>query len=189
VSCISQQLNAEEKQEEQRPPWVKSSSPRPGNTKSQSPQLHEEAKSAALRDFEETRNLAAHHSQLRAECYLKAKQAIQQGNGSVALYFSEMAQLHKKKNDVFNHRAANCIMEVHKHTQNNPDLLDLHYLHTMEAVSCLDLFLDRHITVLRNCTRVYKHLFIITGRGLHSANGVSTIKKRVKARLAERRLR
>ncbi|KAM8708253.1 hypothetical protein ACLKA7_015255 [Drosophila subpalustris] len=186
-----EKLNAEEKQEEQQQqPCVKLSSPRSTSiAKSQSPQLHEEAKSAALRDFEETRNLAAHHSQLRAECYLKAKQAIQQGNGSVALYYSEIAQLHKKKNDVFNHRAANCIMEVHKHTQNNPDLLDLHYLHTMEAVSCLDLFLDRHITVLRNCTRVYKHLYIITGRGLHSANGVSTIKKKVKSRLAERRLR
>ncbi|XP_034481675.1 uncharacterized protein LOC117787295 isoform X2 [Drosophila innubila] len=186
-----EKLNEEEKQEEQQQqPSGKLSSPRSTSiAKSQSPQLHEEAKSAALRDFEETRNLAAHHSQLRAECYLKAKQAIQQGNGSVALYYSEIAQLHKKKNDVFNHRAANCIMEVHKHTQNNPDLLDLHYLHTMEAVSCLDLFLDRHITVLRNCTRVYKHLYIITGRGLHSANGVSTIKKRVKARLAERRLR
>ncbi|XP_020803074.1 uncharacterized protein LOC110179811 [Drosophila serrata] len=154
-----------------------------------SPLLHEEAKCAALRDFEETRNLAAHHSQLKAECYLKAKQAVQRGNGNVALYYSEIANLHKQKIDSFNQRAANCIMEVHRHTQNNPDLLDLHYLHTVEAISCLDLFLDRHITVLRNCTRVYKHVFIITGRGLHSANGVSTIKNRVKSRLAERRLR
>ncbi|XP_030387419.1 NEDD4-binding protein 2 isoform X2 [Scaptodrosophila lebanonensis] len=158
-----------------------------GNNKS--PQLHEEAKCAALRDFEETRNLAAHHAQLKAECYLKAKQAVQQGNSGVAIYYSEIAQLHKQKIDVFNHRAANCIMEVHKHTQNNPDLLDLHYLHALEAVSCLDLFLDRHITQLRNSTRVYKHVFIITGRGLHSANGVSTIKNKVKARLVERRLR
>ncbi|XP_017072335.2 uncharacterized protein LOC108108713 [Drosophila eugracilis] len=154
-----------------------------------SPQLHEEAKCAALRDFEETRNMAAHHSQLKAECYLKAKQAVQRGNGTVALYYSEIANLHKQKIDVFNQRAANCIMEVHRHTQNNPDLLDLHYLHTVEAISCLDLFLDRHITVLRNTTRVYKHVFIITGRGLHSANGVSTIKNRVKSRLGERRLR
>ncbi|XP_068141799.1 uncharacterized protein [Drosophila tropicalis] len=151
--------------------------------------LSEDAKRAALRDFEETRNMAAHHSQLKAECYLKAKQAIQQGNGSVALYYSEIAQLHKTKIDAFNHRAANSIIEVHKHTQNNPDLLDLHYLHTDEAISCLDIFLDHHITGLRNTTRVYKHVFIITGRGLHSANGVSTIKNKVKTRLGERRLR
>ncbi|SPP76392.1 NEDD4-binding protein 2 [Drosophila guanche] len=159
------------------------------STSSRSPQLHEEAKSAALRDFEETRNLAAHHAQLKAECYLKANQAVQKGNGNVALYYSQIANLHKTKIDVFNHRAATCIMEVHKHTQNNPDLLDLHYLHTVEAISCLDLFLDRHITKLRKSTRVYKHVFIITGRGLHSANGVSTIKNKVKSRLGERRLR
>ncbi|KAH8307016.1 hypothetical protein KR044_003196, partial [Drosophila immigrans] len=186
----NEKLIAQEQQQQQQHQKPSGNRSSPRNGKLHSPQLlHEEAKSAALRDFEETRNLAAHHSQLRAECYLKAKQAIQQGNGSVALYYSEIAQLHKKKNDVFNNRAANCIMEVHKHTQNNPDLLDLHYLHTVEAVSCLDLFLDRHISVLRNIQRVYKHLFIITGRGLHSANGVSTIKKKVKARLAERRLR
>ncbi|XP_022216943.2 NEDD4-binding protein 2 [Drosophila obscura] len=159
------------------------------SSSSRSPQLHEEAKCAALRDFEETRNLAAHHAQLKAECYLKANQAVQKGNGNVALYYSQIANLHKTKIDVFNHRAATCIMEVHKHTQNNPDLLDLHYLHTVEAISCLDLFLDRHITKLRKSTRVYKHVFIITGRGLHSANGVSTIKNKVKSRLGERRLR
>ncbi|KRK05162.1 uncharacterized protein LOC6539337 [Drosophila yakuba] len=190
---LSAQVALEERKQKQQKqqnsssqgPRISSSSTAPGR----SPQLHEDAKCAALRDFEETRNMAAHHSQLKAECYLKAKQAVQRGNGSVALYYSEIAKLHKQKIDVFNHRAANCIMEVHRHTQNNPDLLDLHYLHTVEAISCLDLFLDRHITVLRNTTRVYKHVFIITGRGLHSANGVSTIKNRVKARLSERRLR
>ncbi|ALC43120.1 CG7139 [Drosophila busckii] len=182
----SEKLHAQVQLEQQsKPPKLNS----PRSVKSQSPQLHEEAKSAALRDFEETRNMAAHHAQLRAECNHKASQAIQQGSGSVALYYSEIGRLHKQKVDLYNHRAAGCIMEVHKHTQNNPDLLDLHYLHAMEAVSSLDLFLDRHITVLRNNTRVYKNVFIITGRGLHSVNGVSTIKKRVKARLGERRLR
>lgn len=184
--ALEEQKQQQEQQQLQNPASQGSSS---NASTSRSPLLHEEAKCAALRDFEETRNLAAHHSQLKAECYLKAKQAVQRGNGSVALYYSEIAKLHKQKIDVFNQRAANCIMEVHRHTQNNPDLLDLHYLHAVEAVSCLDLFIDRHITVLRNCTRVYKHVFIITGRGLHSANGVSTIKNRVKARLGERRLR
>ncbi|KAH8257590.1 hypothetical protein KR038_011669, partial [Drosophila bunnanda] len=188
---LSAQVALEEQKLQQKQLQQSSSGQRSSSQSSagRSPLLHEEAKCAALRDFEETRNLAAHHSQLKAECYLKAKQAIQRGNGNVALYYSEIANLHKQKIDSFNQRAANCIMEVHRHKQNNPDLLDLHYLHTVEAISCLDLFLDRHITVLRNCTRVYKHVFIITGRGLHSANGVSTIKNRVKSRLAERRLR
>ncbi|KAH8294055.1 hypothetical protein KR054_007843, partial [Drosophila jambulina] len=188
---LSAQVALEEQKQQQKRLQQSSSGQRSSSQSSagRSPLLHEEAKCAALRDFEETRNLAAHHSQLKAECYLKAKQAVQRGNGNVALYYSEIANLHKQKIDAFNQRAANCIMEVHRHTQNNPDLLDLHYLHTVEAISCLDLFLDRHITVLRNCTRVYKHVFIITGRGLHSANGVSTIKNRVKSRLGERRLR
>lgn len=149
----------------------------------------EEAKRLVLHDFEETRNFAAHHSQLKAECYLKAKEALQKGDNYVAVYYSQIANLHKKKIDMYNHRAANCIMEVHKYTQNNPDLLDLHYLHVLEATGCLDLFLDRHITNLRSLTKTYKHVFIITGRGLHSAGGVSTIKNKVKSRLKERSLR
>ncbi|GBP11270.1 NEDD4-binding protein 2 [Eumeta japonica] len=130
--------------------------------------------------FEESRNLAAHHCQLKAECYQKAKEAIWSGNGGAAIYYSQIANLHIKKIDVYNHRAANCIMDVHKSTQNNPDLLDLHYLYLIEALGCLDLFLDRHITGLRVTSRNYKHVFIITGRGKHSAGGVSTIKNKVK---------
>ncbi|XP_065359324.1 NEDD4-binding protein 2 [Calliphora vicina] len=149
----------------------------------------DEAKRLALREFEESRNLAAHHCQLKAECYQKAKEAIQSGNSGAAIYYSQIANLHKKKIDMYNHRAANCIMDAHKYTQNNPDLLDLHYLHLIEALGCLDLFLDRHITGLRVASRNYKHVFIITGRGKHSAGGVSTIKNKVKARLKERCLR
>ncbi|XP_039964438.1 NEDD4-binding protein 2 [Bactrocera tryoni] len=149
----------------------------------------EEAKRMALHDFEEMRNLAAHHSQLKAECYQKAKEAMQKGYSAVAVYYSQIANLHKMKLDMYNHRAANCIMDVHKYTQNNPELLDLHYLHVLEAIGCLDIFLDRHITGLRAISRNYKHIFIITGRGLHSTGGVSTIKNRVKIRLKERNLR
>ncbi|XP_055373309.1 NEDD4-binding protein 2 [Condylostylus longicornis] len=149
----------------------------------------EEAKKAALRDFEECRNLAAHHSQLKAECYEKAKEAIQKGYSAVAVYYSQISNLHKNKIDFYNHKAASCIMEVHDLTQNNPDFLDLHYLHTMEALECLDIFLDNHISKLRNLNRPYKHIFIITGRGLHSAKGVSTIKNKVKTRLKDRALK
>uniref|UniRef100_T1P902 Smr domain-containing protein n=1 Tax=Musca domestica TaxID=7370 RepID=T1P902_MUSDO len=149
----------------------------------------EAAKRLALKEFEEARNLAAHHCQLRAECYQKAKEAIQAGNGGAGLYYSQIANLHKQKIDMYNHRAANCIMNVHKYTQNNPDHLDLHYFHLLEAMACLDLFLDRHITSLRLASRNYKFVFIITGRGKHSAGGVSVIKSKVKARLEERCLK
>lgn len=80
----------------------------------------EEAKRSALKEFEDTRNLAMRHTQLKAECYNKAKEAYQRGNTSVALYYSQVANLHKSKIDTYNHKAANCIMEVHNLTQNNP---------------------------------------------------------------------
>uniref|UniRef100_A0A1B0B8Q0 Smr domain-containing protein n=1 Tax=Glossina palpalis gambiensis TaxID=67801 RepID=A0A1B0B8Q0_9MUSC len=146
-------------------------------------------KETVLRKFEETRNLADHHRQLKNECYKKAQEAIIRGQGAVAPYYSQITELHKKKIDMYNQVAANCIMEVHKYNQNNQDLLDLHYLYVAEALECLDIFLDRHITELRSSSDSYKNVFIITGRGLHSAGGVSTIKSKVKARLQERNLK
>lgn len=148
----------------------------------------DEAKRSALKDFEDCRNSAAHHTQLKAECYTKAQESIQRGDTAVALYYSQIANLHKVKIDMFNHKAANLIMEVHNLTQNNPDMLDLHYLHAAEAIQSLDIFLDQHITKLRNSTTVYKYVFVITGRGLHSAGGLATIKIRTKSRLKERQL-
>ncbi len=84
----------------------------------------DEAKRVALKEFEDTRNLAMRHTQLKAECYNKAKEAIQRGNTSVALYYSQVANLHKNKIDRYNQKAANCIMEVHNLTQKNPGECD-----------------------------------------------------------------
>lgn len=129
-----------------------------------------------------------HHTQLKAECYTKAKDAIQKGDTSVAVYYSQIANLHKNKIDMYNNQAANCIMEVHNLTNNNPDMLDLHYLHVVEAIQCLDIFIDKHIDRLRTLPQSHKHILVITGRGLHSAGGFSTIKQRTKFRLRERSL-
>lgn len=132
--------------------------------------------------------MAMHHSHLRAECFLKARDAIQRGQHSVAYYYSSVANLHNSKIDAFNNRAANAIVEVHSYNQNNQDMLDLHYLHANEAVECLDIFLDRHLKQLKENKRGFKYVFVITGRGLHSANGFSTIKARVKNRFRDRQL-
>lgn len=175
----------------------------------------EEAKNAALKDFEENRNLAMHHSHMKAECYNKARDAFQRRQTAVAYYYTNIAQLHNSKIDKYNNRAANAIVEVHSYTQQNPDMLDLHYLHAgemaghrlkaqickkkknnddnnnflaAEAIECLDIYLDQHITGMKEAVRGTKHVFIITGRGLHSAGGFSTIKHRVKCRLRERTL-
>lgn len=149
----------------------------------------EEAKKTALKDFEECRNLAMHHSQLKTECYSKANQAIQKGETAVANYYSQIADLHKKKIDMYNHKAANSMVEVHNLTQNNPDMVDLHYLHVHEAITCLDIFLDRHIMKIKTSPKQNKYVMIITGRGLHSAGGIPTIKLNVKQRLRDRGLR
>lgn len=148
----------------------------------------EEAKKAALRDFEENRNMAQHHHHLKAECYAKAKEAFQRHDGEIAFYYTNVANLHKNKIDMFNHKAANAMVEVHSYTQKNPDMLDLHYLHSDEAIQCLDIFLDKQIVQARTMPRNFKAIFVITGRGLHSANGFATIKHKVKHRLKERYL-
>ena len=67
-------------------------------------------------------------------------------------------------------------------------MLDLHYLFANEAIECLDIFLDNHIHTFKTIPKAYKCVFVITGRGLHSANGYSTIKQRAKNRLKERHL-
>lgn len=148
----------------------------------------EEAKRAALLDFEENRNMAMQHSHLKAECYAKAREAFQRHDGQVAYYYTNVANLHKNKIDLYNHKAANAIVEVHSYTQKNPDMLDLHYLHSDEAIECLDLFVDRQILQARGMPRNFKYVFVITGRGLHSVGGFATIKHKVKNRLKERNL-
>lgn len=149
----------------------------------------DEAKRLALQDFEEYRNSAMHHHQLKMECYTKAQNAKQRGENQVALYYVQVANLHKIKVDMCNQKAANCIMEVHHYTQNNPDILDLHYLRVAEAIECLDIFLDKHINKLKLSSRNCKDLHVITGRGLHSAGGIPTIKHKVKGCLKDRNLK
>lgn len=149
----------------------------------------EETKSQALREFQDCRNVAQHHGQLKSDCYAKARNALQRKENAVALYYSQIAELHKTKIDFFNHKAANCLMEAHNLSQNSKNMLDLHYLHSAEATECLDMFLDRHINKIKTIGQTYKHVFVITGRGKNSINGIPAIKIRVKQRLRERNLK
>ncbi|GAB0092717.1 uncharacterized protein DMENIID0001_077480 [Sergentomyia squamirostris] len=144
---------------------------------------------AALQDFEENRNKANSHTELKVECYQKAQEAVRKNMKGVAGYYNQVAELHKKKIDEYNHRAANSLVEAHSLKQKNSEMLDLHYLHVNEAIVCLDLFLDHHINQLRTVKKPYKFVFMITGRGLHSAGGVPTIKHNVKNRLHRRKLK
>ncbi|XP_050068313.1 uncharacterized protein LOC126556833 [Anopheles maculipalpis] len=138
---------------------------------------------------EECRNLAQHHLDLKNECHQRARQAIQRNVPGLADYYSQIARLHRTKIDMYNSRASNCIMEVHKLKLNNDAVLDLHYLHSQEALRCLELFLAEHASKLLNSQQRFKTLYIITGRGLHSADGKPIIKQRVKALLREKNIR
>ncbi|XP_063699744.1 uncharacterized protein LOC134830254 [Culicoides brevitarsis] len=149
----------------------------------------EDTKRAALKEFEEARNIAMHHAQLKAECVAKARTAIQRNEHGVAFYYTQISELHKNKIDFYNNRAANCLVEVHNVSQNSENMLDLHYLHSSEAIQCLDLFLDKQIQKLISIQKTYAHVYVITGRGKNSVNGIPAIKIRVKSRLRERDLK
>ncbi|XP_040160386.1 uncharacterized protein LOC120898504 [Anopheles arabiensis] len=149
----------------------------------------EEAINFHLIKAEECRNLAQHHLDLKNECHAKARQAIQRNVPGLADYYSQIARLHRTKIDMYNSRASNCIMEVHKLKLNNDEVLDLHYLHSQEALRCLELFLAEHASNLLNSQQRFKTLYIITGRGLHSADGKPIIKQRVKAMLRVKNIR
>lgn len=142
-----------------------------------------------LKTAEECRNLSQHHQELKNECHEKARNAIQRGMAGVAEYYAQVARLHRTKIDMYNSKASNAIMEVHKLTLNNVDVLDLHYLHSEEALRCLEIFLAEHARKLTHRRQQFKELFIITGRGLHSADGIPIIKHRVKAMLRDLGLR
>lgn len=108
----------------------------------------EEAKRAALKDFEEYRNLAMHHSHLKGECYVKAHESFGRRQPAVAYYYRNVAELHIKKIDKYNNLAANAIVEVHSYTQQNPDMLDLHYLHAgqffLKQCICFKIFFFKY---------------------------------------------
>ncbi|XP_053660500.1 uncharacterized protein LOC128709521 [Anopheles marshallii] len=149
----------------------------------------EEAINFHLIKAEECRNLAQHHLDLKNECHEKARQAMQRNVPGLADYYSQIARLHRTKIDMYNSRASNSIMEVHKLKLNNDAVLDLHYLHSQEALRALELFLADNASKLLISQQRFKTLYIITGRGLHSADGKPIIKQRVIAMLRAKNIR
>lgn len=173
--------------EKQKP--LPSSSTSPPPTVEQVPSSSEDDINLHLKTAEECRNMSQDHQELKNECHEKARNAIQRGMAGVAEYYVQVARLHRTKIDMYSSKASNAIMEVHKLTLNNVDVLDLHYLHSEEALQCLEIFLTEHARKLTHRTQQFKELFIITGRELHSADGIPIIKHRVKAMLRDLGLR
>ncbi|CRK87090.1 CLUMA_CG000858, isoform A [Clunio marinus] len=118
----------------------------------------------------------------------KAKSAHLNKNFDLAIYLSNMALLQKQKAEEAKHTVANMIAGIHEKTQSSNTTVDLHFMNLVEAVIVLDTFLDKNISRLRAIKKPYEDLFIITGRGNHSHNGVANIKNKTKTRLRERSL-
>ncbi|XKL62781.1 hypothetical protein PGB90_002614 [Kerria lacca] len=70
----------------------------------------------------------------------------------------------------------------------NTDIIDLHFFKVSEAVKALDLFLDHHIIKLIESGRSKMVLYIITGRGARSIDGVSHLQPPVKELLKRRKI-
>lgn len=88
-----------------------------------------------------------------------------------------------------NDNAVKLIMIQHRQRIKNNRILDLHYLYTKEAILEVDIFLDFHIMESRiNFPRAVKCVWIITGQGKHSVNGVPKIRPAVMKLLEERQL-
>lgn len=141
-------------------------------------------------DAEYYREIGQQELRLRNECLEKARNMYLRGLTSAALYYSELAQVHKNKYEQANQSAA--IYFVNSHSQqhnNNNTLLDLHYLYVSEALQVLDLFIDNHISQLQNTNKKCITLNLITGRGARSAGGRARVKPAVLRRLKQRHLK
>ena len=68
------------------------------------------------------------------------------------------------------------------------DMIDLHYFKVTEALDALDTFLDKHLSRLLCSGRSRMPVYIITGRGARSVNGISRIQPSVKTRLKRRNI-
>ncbi|CAH0587034.1 unnamed protein product [Chrysodeixis includens] len=134
------------------------------------------------------REEADQHLQHRNQNFQKAQDAIRRGMTQVANYYSDIANFHKQKYEQANGFAVASLMQFH--ALNNPDCttIDLHFLRVKEAKELLDIFIDTHISKLReSSTQRSLILFFITGRGSHS-QGRARIKPATINRLKERGL-
>lgn len=119
----------------------------------------------------------------------KIRDAVSSKQYDVATYYSNISRLHKKKAEESSHDVANLVALLHEKSHGEDAVLDLHFFNHIEAGTILDTFLDKNISKLRAMKKPYVELFIITGRGKNSVNGIATIKNKSKIRLGQRNLK
>ncbi|KAF6212333.1 hypothetical protein GE061_012855 [Apolygus lucorum] len=119
---------------------------------------------------------------LRNHYFVKAQESYKSGNYGVAAFYSDLIKWYTYQIKDSNTRAAKTML----YGNEGATTLDLHFLSVSDAVHVLDLFLDEGI---RRLSTRKREIFIITGRGLHSADGKSKIKPAIKQRLKQRGLK
>ncbi len=70
----------------------------------------------------------------------------------------------------------------------NERIIDLHFFKVTEALQALDMFLDHHISKIAAIARHKYILYIITGRGSRSVDGVSHLQPPILNRLKRRNI-
>lgn len=134
------------------------------------------------------REKADNHLAYRNLNYQRAQDSIRRGMTPAAHHYSELANFHKQQYEYINGLAVAALMQYHATKNTDSTTIDLHYLRVKEAKESLDVFIDTHISKLRDSgVRRNQMLFFITGRGSHS-QGRARIKPATIARLKQRGL-
>ncbi|KAI9734585.1 MAG: hypothetical protein M1834_002186 [Cirrosporium novae-zelandiae] len=130
--------------------------------------------SDAEAEYDRLRDLARREHERRSECFDKAHQAYENGDGAAAHELSEEGKRHGQKMEQYNKQASEFIFrENNSEGRVAGDTIDLHGQFVEEAEDIL----EQRIRYAQSHGQ--SHLHVIVGKGNHSANHVQKIKPRV----------
>ncbi|KAH7050262.1 smr domain-containing protein [Macrophomina phaseolina] len=133
---------------------------------------HERAKDVE-EEYDRLRDLARQERQKRQDCFDRAHQAYESGDGAKAHELSEAGKRHGAKMDEYNRQASEFIFrENNAEDRVAGDELDLHGQFTEEAEDIL----EERIRYAQQHGQT--HLHVIVGKGNHSTNHVQKLKPR-----------
>ncbi|KAK6834291.1 hypothetical protein PG987_008985 [Apiospora arundinis] len=128
----------------------------------------------AEKEYDRLRDLAREEAQKRGQCFDKAHQAYERGDGAEAKQLSNEGKRHAAQMESYNKQASEYIFRENNATGRvADDTIDLHGQFVEEAEDIL----EARIRDAR--ARGQTHLHVIVGQGHHSAGHVQKIKPRV----------
>ncbi|KAA6407642.1 MAG: hypothetical protein FRX48_08480 [Lasallia pustulata] len=125
-------------------------------------------------EYDRLRGLARQEHDKRSSCLDRAHNAYGRGDGAAAHELSEEAKRHAQLMDQYNKQASDYIFRENNAVGRvDGDTIDLHGQFVEEAEDIL----EQRIKYARSNGQ--KHLHVIVGKGIHSANHVQKLKPRV----------